>query len=165
MRYAFKLDGQTHYVQLEEHAEGPRFVVEGTGFQPKVTPLGKGHYQVTVDGRSFEFQVEDGNILFDRTMLDLEIHRAKPELVRTGGAGRRADGKIKPPMPGKIVEIHIKEGDTVQEGKVLLVLEAMKMQNDLKSPVAGTVSRIHVTTGSNVEATTVLVEIEPASDA
>lgn len=161
MRYAFKLDGRTHYVQLEEHADGPRFLVEGTAFEPSVTRVGKGHYRVSVDGSDFEFRVEDGNILEDRTALDLEVRRAKPELVRARGAGRRAEGKVKPPMPGKIVEVHVKEGERVEEGRVLLVLEAMKMQNDLKSPLAGTVSRVHVAPGSNVEATTVMVEIEP----
>lgn len=163
MRYGFKLDGRTHYVQLEEHAEGPKFVVEGTNFEPVVEKLGKGHYAVTVGGESFEFRVEDGNLLLGHTVLDLEVRRAKPELVRAGGAGRRADGKVKPPMPGKVVEVHVKEGELVQEGSVILVLEAMKMQNDLKSPVTGTVSRVHVSSGANVEASTVLVEIEPES--
>ncbi len=161
MRYGFKLDGRTHYVQLEEHAEGPRFLVEGTSFQPEVERLGPSHYRATLEGDSFEFRIEDGNFLLDRTVLDLEIRRAKPELVRAGGAGRRKDGKIKPPMPGKIVEVRVKEGDPVEEGAIILVLEAMKMQNDLKSPMTGTVSRVHVTTGANVEATTVMVEIEP----
>lgn len=161
MRYAFKLDGRTHYVQLEEHAEGPRFVVAGTGFRPDVRRLGRGHYRVLLDGETFEFRVEDGNILLGHNVLDLEVRRAKPELVRAGGAGRRADGKVKPPMPGKVVEVHVKEGEQVEEGKVLLVLEAMKMQNDLRSPLSGTVRRVHVSPGANVEATTVLVEIEP----
>lgn len=164
MRYAFKLSGRTHYVQLEEHAEGPRFLVEGSAFQPEVTRVGKGHYRVAVDGEAYEFRVEDGNLLWGHNVLDLEVRRAKPELVRAGGAGRRADGKVRPPMPGKVVEVHVKEGDRVEEGKVLLVLEAMKMQNDLRSPVSGTVGRIHVTPGSNVEASTVLVEIEPQAD-
>ncbi len=165
MRYGFKLDGRTHYVHLEEHAEGAKFVIEGTSFQPDVERLSPGHYRVSLNDKTFEFRVEDGNILLDRTVLDLEVRRAKPELVRAGGAGRRKEGKVKPPMPGKIVEVHVKEGDTVEEGSTILVLEAMKMQNDLKSPLTGTVSRVHVSAGANVEATTVMVEIEPASEA
>jgi biotin carboxyl carrier protein len=66
-------------------------------------------------------------------------------------------------MPGKIVEVKVREGQEVKEGDVLCVLEAMKMQNDLKSPVSGKVARVHVQDGANVEATTVLVEVEPAS--
>jgi biotin carboxyl carrier protein len=51
----------------------------------------------------------------------------------------------------------------VAAGDILIVLEAMKMQNDLKSPMAGKVVRVHVSDGTNVEATTVMLEIEPAS--
>jgi glutaconyl-CoA/methylmalonyl-CoA decarboxylase subunit gamma len=82
--------------------------------------------------------------------------------VRKGGAGRKSDGRIKPPMPGKVVEVKVKEGQDVAEGDVLVVLEAMKMQNDLKSPLAGKVRRVHVQDGANVEASTVLVELDPA---
>jgi biotin carboxyl carrier protein len=159
-RYAFAIAGRSHHVTLEEHATGPRYVVDGTAFEPTVQVLGKGHYKVNVDGRTFEFQVQNGVVMEGPQPLDLEVRRARPELVRKNSAGRKSDGRIKPPMPGKIVEVKVTEGQTVAEGEVLCVLEAMKMQNDLKSPMAGTVRRVHVRDGATVEATTVLVEIE-----
>lgn len=165
MRYSFQLGSRVHHVTLEEHAAGPRFVVDGTAFQPKVHALGKGHYKVEVEGKAFEFHVRNGIVTEGPRPLDLEVRRARPELVRKGAAGRKADGRVKPPMPGKIVEVKVKEGQDVKEGDVLCVLEAMKMQNDLKSPVAGKVVRVHVQDGANVEATTVLVEVEPAAPA
>jgi biotin carboxyl carrier protein len=154
--------GRTHHVTLEEHASGPRYVVDGTAFEPKVKVLGKGRYQVQVDGKSFEFAVHNGLVSEGPRPLDLEVRRARPELVRKNAGGRKSDGRVKPPMPGKIVEVKVKEGQVVQEGDVLCVLEAMKMQNDLKSPMAGKVTRVHVADGANVEATTVLVELEPS---
>lgn len=162
MRYAFDLDGRRYYVQLEEHADGPKFVVDGTSFRPTVTKNGKGDYSVELDGKAYDFRVEAGHVHEGANALDLAIQRAKPELVRAGGKGRRGDGRIKPPMPGKVVEVHVKAGDTVEEGQTILVLEAMKMQNDLKSPVNGIVTQVHVGDGQNVEATTVMIEIEPA---
>lgn len=162
MRYSFRLGARSHHVTLEEHAEGPRFVVDGAAFDPKVKVLGKGHYKVTLDGKTYEFQVRNGTVTEGPHALDLEVRRARPELVRKGASGRKADGRIKPPMPGKVVEVKVKEGQEVAEGDVLCVLEAMKMQNDLKSPIAGKVSRVHVQDGANVEATTVLIEVEPA---
>lgn len=161
MRYAFSIAGRTHHVTLEEHAGGPKYVVDGTTFEPRVKVLGRGHYRVEVDGRSFEFKVHNGQVSEGPRPLDLEVRRARPELVRKNASGRKSDGRIKPPMPGKIVEVKVKEGQAVGEGDVLCVLEAMKMQNDLKSPVAGKVTRVHVTDGANVEATTVLIEVEP----
>jgi biotin carboxyl carrier protein len=161
MRYAFSIGGREHHVTLEEHAGGPKYVVDGTAFEPKVKVLGRGHYQVQVDGKTFEFTVRNGLVSEGPRPLDLEVRRALPELVRTNAAGRKSDGRVKPPMPGKIVEVKVKEGQDVKEGDVLCVLEAMKMQNDLKSPMAGKVTRVHVQDGANVEATTILIEVEP----
>lgn len=163
MRYSFQLGTRTHYVTLEEHADGPRFVVDGTTFEPKVKVLGKGHYKVVVGDRHFEFKVHNGIVMEGPRPLDLEVRRARPELVRKNAGGRKADGRVKPPMPGKVVEVKVKEGQEVKEGDVLCVLEAMKMQNDLKCPVNGKVTRVHVQDGANVEATTILIEVEPAA--
>ncbi len=164
MRYAFDLDGRRFHVVLEEHADGPRFLVDGTAFEPQVETLGKGAYRVTLDDEKFDFEVRNGQVVHGVHPLDLEVRRAKPELVRRGGAGKRRDGRVKPPMPGKIVEVRVKDGDPVSEGDVLVVLEAMKMQNDIKSPIAGVVSRVHVREGANVEASTVLVEVDAAPE-
>jgi glutaconyl-CoA/methylmalonyl-CoA decarboxylase subunit gamma len=161
MRYSFQLGSRTHHVTAEEHATGPKYVVDGTVFDPKVTVVGKGHYKVSVGGKVFEFRIQNGVVLEGPRALDLEVRRARPELVRKNAAGRKADGRIKPPMPGKVVEVKVKEGQAVAEGDVLCVLEAMKMQNDLKSPMAGTVRKVHVSDGSNVEAATVLIELDP----
>ncbi|MEA3144510.1 MAG: pyruvate carboxylase subunit [Thermoplasmata archaeon] len=162
MRYSFQLGHRLHYVNLEEHAGGPKFVVDGASYEPKVTVVGKGHYKVTLGGRQYEFRVHNGLVTEGAHPLDLEVRRARPELSRARAGSRKADGRIKPPMPGKVVEVKVKEGQAVAAGDVLCVLEAMKMQNDLKSPMAGTVLRVHVHDGTNVEATTVLLEIEPS---
>jgi biotin carboxyl carrier protein len=164
MRYSFLLANREHFVTQEEHADGPKFCIGETCYEPKVQSLGKGHYKVTLAGKTFEFKVHNGIVMEGPRQLDLEVRRARPELARSRAGGRKADGRIKPPMPGKIVEVKVKEGDTVAEGDVLCVLEAMKMQNDLKSPIAGTVARVHVSDGSNVEASTVLVELLPAAN-
>jgi biotin carboxyl carrier protein len=163
MRYSFQLGHRLHYVNLEEHADGPKFVIDGSAYEPKVTVLGKGHYKVSVAGKQYEFRVHNGAVTEGAHQLDLEVRRARPELARSKAGGRKADGRIKPPMPGKVVEIKVKEGQEVAAGDVLCVLEAMKMQNDLKSPIAGKVTRVHVHDGTNVEAMTVLMEIEPAA--
>ncbi len=160
MRYAFQIGTRTHHVTLEEHADGARFVVDGTAYQPKVQSVGKGHYKVTLGGKSYDFTIRNGLVMEGPRQLDLEVRRARPELERSKASGRKADGKVKPPMPGKVVEVKVKEGQTVAAGDVLLVLEAMKMQNDLKAPMAGTIKRVHVSDGANVEAATVLLEIE-----
>ncbi len=164
MRYAFRLDGKEHKLTVEEHADGPKYVFGENSFTPNVKDLGGGQYEVTVDGDTFRFNVQGGRISDADGLLDLEIRRARPELVRAGGKGRGGDGRIKPPMPGKVVEVHVKEGAEVAEGEPLLVLEAMKMQNDIKAPFNGTVEKVHVKVGQNVESTTILIELKAAEE-
>ncbi len=74
-----------------------------------------------------------------------------------GGAGTA----VVPPMPGKIIEVKVRVGDHVAKDQVLLVLEAMKMRNEIASPVAGRVLQITVGAGSNVRAHEAMVRIAP----
>jgi glutaconyl-CoA decarboxylase len=62
-------------------------------------------------------------------------------------------------MPGKIWKLNVKEGDSVSEGQLVLILEAMKMENEIFSPVSGTVSKIHCKEGDSVNTGDALVEI------
>jgi biotin carboxyl carrier protein len=64
-------------------------------------------------------------------------------------------------MPGKVVTVEVKVGDAVEEGETILILEAMKMQNEVTAPISGTVTAIHCEDGVNVEANVPLVVIEP----
>jgi biotin carboxyl carrier protein len=164
MRYAFRIDGREHKLNVEEHAGGPKYVFGESNFTPDVKNLGGGKYEVTIEGDVHRFTIQGGRISDSDGPLDLEIRRARPQLVRAGGKGRGGDGRIKPPMPGKIAEIHVKEGDVIEDGQPLLVLEAMKMQNDIKAPFAGTVEKVHVKEGQNVESTTIMVEIAAATE-
>lgn len=70
------------------------------------------------------------------------------------------EGKLNAPMPGKILEILVSEGDQVSQGTPLVILEAMKMENELKAPVDGVIGSITVETGQSVEKNTLLIEIE-----
>ena len=78
-----------------------------------------------------------------------------------GGQDNGPGVAVRPPMPGKVLEVRVRDGDTVQAGQVLLVLEAMKMRNDVMSPVAGKVVGLHVGAGANVGAHEVLLRVVP----
>ena len=67
-------------------------------------------------------------------------------------------------MPGLIVKLPALEGDFVAEGDVLVILESMKMQNELKSPISGTVTEVNVSEGENVEKRQILLIVEPAEE-
>jgi biotin carboxyl carrier protein len=75
--------------------------------------------------------------------------------------GPQGPGVIVPPMPGKVVEVRVRIGEAVAKGQVLLVLEAMKMRNDLVAPFTGKVAELTVTAGENVRARQLLVRLDP----
>lgn len=75
-------------------------------------------------------------------------------------AAEVGEGQLNAPMPGKILEIVVNVGDTVNTGDPVAILEAMKMENELKAPVDGTISSIHVEEGQSVEKNVLILEIE-----
>ena len=121
-------------------------------------------YKVTVDGRVFNVVVEEA------AASDLPQKQAKgsPECAVGEVAAenrpqppRGADPvlNVEAPMPGAIIDIAVKCGDDVKEGDVLLILEAMKMENEITAPRAGTVSAVHVQAGDTVEGGAALVAL------
>lgn len=91
--------------------------------------------------------------------LRATITDPRDKALGLGGSGN--EGAVATPMPGVIVRIEVSEGQQVTEGDVLVVVEAMKMENEYKSPIAGTVASIEVQPGQAVESNTVLVVVEP----
>lgn len=79
---------------------------------------------------------------------------------KPSGLGGAAEGELLTKMPGKIVKIFVKEGEKVEAGQTVLVLEAMKMENEIKTPTAGTVKAIHVKEGDALEEGVLMVEVE-----
>jgi biotin carboxyl carrier protein len=82
-----------------------------------------------------------------------------------GGGLEDGDAAVKSPMPGLIVAVHVTEGDTVHKGDKVVILESMKMENELKAPIDGVVARVNVGAGDSVEKGQVLVFVhDPAAD-
>lgn len=103
----------------------------------------------SINGTYFETTVKDEQ---DLLLEKLGFH-----------AGTAASaGSLNAPMPGKILELLIADGESVEEGQPVLILEAMKMENELKSPSNGVVSKLHIQQGDNVEKNQLLIDIEPS---
>ena len=101
----------------------------------------------TLDGHWYEVDVRnEQDLLLDR----LGFKRA----------GEIGEGELNAPMPGKILEVLVSEGDDVELGEPVAILEAMKMENELKAPIKGTITSISVSEGDSLDKNAVILEIE-----
>jgi biotin carboxyl carrier protein len=122
---------------------------------------------VTIDGETFEVDLEpDGNswkATVEGETFTIEVGGAPPkgEKKRRSTKKRKKSGVVSSTIPGKIITVEVEVGQDVSEGDVILILEAMKMQNEVAAPVSGTVIEVNCEAGSTIEANLPLVVIEP----
>lgn len=131
-------NSNSHAVQHDPAGHG--ITVDGTHYAAHVLAQGR-RYQVALDGDAFEFDL------------------ASPFAPRGAAASDTATHPVSP-MPGRVVAVHVKEGDAVAEGQALMVLEGMKMEYTVKAGVAGRIEKVRHSEGDMVEAETPLVDIE-----
>jgi len=141
--------GDREYVLEASEPEANVFLFknEGRVFEAFVSPD---------TGANAPYQVKIGNTEIEATIID-------PKRLRGSAAGdAEASGtaEIKTAMPGKVVRILVSKGDAVQKGDGVIVVEAMKMQNEMRSPKDGTISEIRVAESDTVSAGDVLVVID-----
>ena len=123
--------------------------VNGEEFEVEIELNDDGTYEATVEGQNFSIEVPNA--------------QAAPRARRGGGGKKKKSGTVSANIPGKVVTVEVKEGDVVKEGQVILILEAMKMQNEIQAPVDGTVINVACEEGQAIEANVPLVVIEPES--
>lgn len=106
-------------------------------------------YKVNVNGTNYEIVLE--------VISENEISMPTATAATPSSAG---SAKITSPMPGNILSINASAGKTVKKGEVLMILEAMKMENEIMAPRDGRITSIHVAKGTTVESGTLLCELE-----
>ena len=169
MRYFVSLDpdkiGEPLIVDLIELPNGTvEARVDDQPVEFDVAYIGA-HLNVRVDGHVVDLTTEgsppdlgvvaNGHRSYVR--VESERMRAAEQAKRTTTSG--GDRVIKSPMPGRVVKVLVAKGDPVEIGQGLLVLEAMKMENEVRAKVAGTVADVHVTAGAAVEGNAKLVTL------
>lgn len=120
------------------------------------------NYTITVNGNVYEVTVEEGLTGGAAPApAPKTAPKAAPKATPKAAAPAGAQGavKVNSPMPGKILAVKVAEGAAVKRGEVVVILEAMKMENEIVAPQDGTVASVNVTVGSSVEAGDVLVTL------
>jgi len=165
MTYEVSIDGKNHRLELNKvdarwecTLDGEKVNVDAVIARPNVLSL-------IVDGQAFEVKREqtatDLHLWVKSARFAVEVHDPRSlRSRRAAGGGVEGPQKLLAPMPGKIVRILAPAGTQVTTGQGVLVIEAMKMQNELKSPKDGVVKQVVVAEGASVTAGAVLAIVE-----
>lgn len=143
-----KINGHKKDVKIFEDEEGFTVIeYKNKKYLAEITDKSQNKYTVLLNGLSYSFTIESPISFRRRQYLEKHKQTNKLEVVSA-------------PMPGKIVELLVEEQSRVKEGESILILEAMKMQNEIITQVSGKVRKIHVKPGDSVAKDEVLLEIE-----
>jgi biotin carboxyl carrier protein len=162
MKFEVRIGKQTRLVELEREDDRWRIILDGEPLDADAVEIAHNIFSILLRGQSHEIRVTPAA---SRTLtLQAGSEEFTAEVIDPRAwSGRRhsavqAEGRqqIVAPMPGKIVRLLVKAGDTVETGQGLLVVEAMKMQNEIRSPKSGVVERILAEEGQAVNASEVL---------
>lgn len=162
MKYEVRISGKTHTVEFERNDHGWKASFDGEPGVADAVETAPNIFSVLLAGRSHEVFVTpspDGQVQLQTRGLEFSAEVTDPRSWRgRRHSGAEAEGRqqIAAPMPGKVVRVLVKAGDAVEAGQGLLVVEAMKMQNEIRSPKSGTVERVAVAEGQAVNAGEVL---------
>jgi biotin carboxyl carrier protein len=157
MKYEIVIDGKAATLAT---AEG-RFAYDALERDYLAAAVGEGAWSILIEGRSYAAQVlGGGEVSVNGRVYHVEI------IDPRGPRGRRSAGESSGPrsiaaaMPGRVVRVLVTEGQDVAEGDPVIVVEAMKMQNEVKAPRAGRVASVKAEAGATVSAGDILVVIE-----
>ena len=135
--------------------------VDGRVLQVDVRVLEPGVMSLVVEGRQYRCILDDDGVVIDGQRYGFAVEDPRSLQGRRGSAGgAQGPRPVKAPMPGRVVRLLVGVADEVAEGQGVVVIEAMKMQNELKTSKAGRVAKVGVAVGDTVRAGDVLVVVE-----
>jgi biotin carboxyl carrier protein len=164
MKYITTVEGREFAIEVLDEK---RVIVNGTHYNIDFETIsGQPVFSMIVDGKSYEAYVYPGDnewqVLLRGRLYPVKVEDEREKRLRAaagGGVAESGEFLLKAPMPGLVVAIPVEEGQEVKKGQVLLILESMKMQNELKSPRDGKVARIRVKPGESVEQKQTLLSV------
>ena len=141
------VDGKVYEIDFESVSGQPVYslIVDGRSHESYIYQ-GDDNWQVLMRGRPYPVQVEDER-------------EKRLRAAAGGGVAETGEFHLRAPMPGLVVAVPVTEGQAIKKGEVILILESMKMQNELKAPRDGTVGRIRVRPGESVEQKQTLLSV------
>jgi biotin carboxyl carrier protein len=153
-------------VSVEVRGEAPRYAVtlDGRVLDVDLRPTSPGFASLIVDGRSHEVgllaRAAGWSVLLQGHALEVQVQEAGVAAAAAPRQGSTGSARVTAPMPGRLVKVLVESGQEVAEGQGLVVMEAMKMENELRAPRAGRVKELHARERQAVESGALLVVLE-----
>ena len=169
MAYIVTYKGEDRNIRVEEcHPGLYKVLLGGKEYLVDYHEPQNNLLSMIIDGKSYEVDIDSSanselygvDIQGDHFELEV-VEEKKKKLAKKLSAGLTGRQEIKSPMSGNVWKIMVKEGDPVESGQVLLILEAMKMKNEIKAPVAGIVGSLNAREGVPVATNDLLCVVEP----
>ena len=164
MKYITTVEGKQYVVEIidDKHVN-----VNGKLYEVDFESVsGQPVYSLILDGKSHESYIARGDenwqVLLRGRLYPITVEDEREKRLRAAAGGSVAESGefiLKAPMPGLVVAVPVSEGQQIKKGQVILILESMKMQNELKAPRDGTVQRVKVKAGESVEQKQTLLSV------
>lgn len=165
MIYEITIDGQPHRVELKKAADSWECHIDGESVAPDAVIPRRDVLSLILGGEVFEIRREqiadDLHLWLEGRRFAVEVRDPRSLRSRMKAAGdEKGPKRIVAPMPGRVVRVLVEENSEVEAGQGIVVVEAMKMQNEIKSPKKGVVKKISATPGATVNPGDILAIVE-----
>ena len=171
MKRTLLIGKETHDVELLRQDGVTTLIWNGEPQALDILEVESGSYSVIMGGKSVDVRLDavknpDPDIQSFRATLydapyEFALQDPRKALLAAASGAAASGGTLTAPMPGKVVKLLVKEGDPVSEGQPLLIMEAMKMQNELRAMSEGVVKKVSTSEGATVETGSVLLTVGP----
>ncbi len=166
MKFEVRIDGRASIVELARDGDHWQISIDDRAVDADAFEIAPGIFSILLNGKSYEVRatptptgalsLQTAHQEFTAEIIDARAWRGR----RHGAIEAEGRQQILAPMPGKIIRVLVQTGEKVEAGQGLLVVEAMKMQNEIRSPKSGTVERLLVKEGQPVNAGEILAWID-----
>jgi biotin carboxyl carrier protein len=170
MALEINIDGRTaHVTELKRDGNMVTIQVDDEIYEVDALKVGEGIYSMIYKGKSYNIEmIENGspkhytvNSFHNSYQVEVIDAQTRYRMNRSKGDASDSGNTIVSPMPGKVVRIPVKVGESVVAGQTLIIVSAMKMESEFKAKAAGIIKSIHAAEGETIDANKVLVVVDP----
>ena len=167
MDFEYSYEGKTYLVKIDGNRSGEyKAAIEKNIYDFSASNISPNEFSILIDRKNIKTYVaeSDENIYVHIGGKTIKLGKAQSSTRGFGGAGGEfgAKDEISTPMPGKVVKILVNEGDRVEAGQSLVIVESMKMENEIKSPTAGEIISVNFANGDLVEPGQTIIKLNPS---